>query len=191
MASSSVSTRIILMTGPKISSVAIAISGRTWSITVGPTYVPPSRPGTVYPRPSTSTLAPCCFRLGDIFFDPFLGRLIDHRAQVLTRNDLAGLRTDPLDDGIHIPHRHHRGRRHTTLTRAAAHGCGDVLRRHLRLCIRQYQQMVFCAAERETAFQVIASPADRPAWPLWWTRQRKRLRSRDDRRWRRQSRCRR
>src|SRR6266704_4222814 len=46
-------------TGPKISSRYTSISGVTWSIRVGPTKKPFSYPGTVSPRPSTVSSAPC------------------------------------------------------------------------------------------------------------------------------------
>ena len=59
MAWSTVSACRTDSTGPKISSRYTSISGVTRSIRVGPTKKPFSYPGTVSPRPSTASVAPC------------------------------------------------------------------------------------------------------------------------------------
>ena len=56
--SSYLATRTTDRTGPKISSVYAFDDVGTWSSRVGPKKKPSSCPGTVNPRPSTTTVAP-------------------------------------------------------------------------------------------------------------------------------------
>jgi len=58
MASSSVSTETRHSTGPKISSLYMVMEVFTPEKIVGPTKLPSGYPGTLMPRPSSSSFAP-------------------------------------------------------------------------------------------------------------------------------------
>ena len=69
---------------------------------------------------------PLCFRLRDVAFNPFFCLLGDDGAQILAGNNLFGLFTEPVNDGVYLSHRYHGRSSHASLTGASRHGRGYV-----------------------------------------------------------------
>src|SRR6185437_11603596 len=91
-------------------------------------------------------------------FDPFFCSPVDHRTQILSRDDLAGFLTYLSNNVIYRSDGDHSGSRHTTLTRAPAHRRHYIRGRHGGLGIGQYQKVVLGSAECKTAFEMLGGP---------------------------------
>ena len=153
MASSTVSARITLSTGPKTSVRASSLAGSTSARTVGCRKCPARSPATVALRPSTSGLAPaatpCAMRpsmrvwLSAEITGPISVPSSSAVADLARRGRVADLRRERLrrlGDGDDDR------RRQAALAGAAERRVGDDLRRHVHVGVGQDDDRVLGAA---------------------------------------------